>query len=82
MFYFVSRTKSQQLVIAVSVIFSGYPQLLLLHVRTSAGTYVKEWVHGEMGRTRPSLAHILGARADLLALDVTAVHLAWPPEHE
>ncbi|XP_045538485.1 putative tRNA pseudouridine synthase Pus10 [Papilio machaon] len=60
----------------------GYPQLLLLRVRTSAGTYVKEWVHGELGRTRPALAHVLGARADLLALDVTAVHLAWPPEHE
>ncbi|KPI96319.1 Putative tRNA pseudouridine synthase Pus10 [Papilio xuthus] len=47
--------------------------------KVSAGTYVKEWVHGELGRTRPALAHILGARADLLALDVTAVNLAWPP---
>ncbi|CAH1644019.1 unnamed protein product [Spodoptera littoralis] len=55
------------------------PALLALRVRTEAGTYVKEWAHGELGRTRPSLADALGARVDILALDVAAVELPWPP---
>ena len=50
---------------------------------TSAGTYVKEFVHGDLGRTRPSVGELLGAggggggggsarvSADILSLDVT-----------
>ena len=56
----------------------GRPALLALRVRTEAGTYVKEWAHGELGRTRPRLQDALGARADILALDVAAVELDWP----
>nr|XP_032525529.1 putative tRNA pseudouridine synthase Pus10 isoform X1 [Danaus plexippus plexippus] len=59
-----------------------HPQLFRLFVRTSAGTYVKEWVHGELGRSTPSLGDVMGSRVDLLALDVTAVHLQWPPVKE
>lgn len=59
----------------------GQPALLALRVRTDAGTYVKEWAHGELGRTRPRLADALGARADILALDVAAVELDWPRAH-
>ncbi|EKU21499.1 hypothetical protein NGA_2120120, partial [Nannochloropsis gaditana CCMP526] len=45
-----------------------------LHLRTSAGTYIKEFVHGDMGRTRPSVGDLLGGlEADLLALDVTGI---------
>ncbi|CAH0761975.1 unnamed protein product [Diatraea saccharalis] len=56
-----------------------HPQLLVLRVRTSAGAYVKEFVHGELARTRPALSRgVLPARLDLLALDVTRVHLDWP----
>lgn len=36
-------------------------------IRTSAGTYVKEWANGDFGRTVPNL------NADLLALDVTGI---------
>ena len=44
----------------------------LLHLTTSAGTYVKEFVHGDFGRTRPSLSEVLGGggHCDILALDV------------
>lgn len=35
---------------------------LLLTLVTSAGAYVKEFVHGELGRTNPSLASILQCR--------------------
>lgn len=46
-----------------------------LHVRTSAGMYVKEFVHGDFGRTVPCVGGLLGCDADLLLLDVMDVHL-------
>jgi hypothetical protein len=54
-------------------------------IRTTAVTYVKEWVHGDLGRTVPSVESILrcgsgsdigdglGGNVDILQLDV--VHL-------
>jgi tRNA pseudouridine synthase 10 len=40
---------------------------------------VKEFVHGEFGRTFPSVASIAGCRAELIQLDVTEVDLEFPP---
>ena len=31
------------------------PRSFLLYIETSAGTYVKEFVHGDLGRTQVSL---------------------------
>jgi tRNA pseudouridine synthase 10 len=53
-----------------------------LAVVTSAGTYVKELVHDDFRRTRPSLPDLLGCRTDILALDVEEVCLDWPPGAE
>lgn len=50
-----------------------------LHLTTQAGTYVKEFVHGDFGRTQPSLCTLLQADCDILELDVTAVDVDWPP---
>ena len=44
-----------------------------LHVLASAGTYIKEFVHGDLGRTVPNVGQILGTQADILQLDVTNV---------
>ena len=41
-----------------------------LFMTTSAGTYVKEFVHGDRGRTRPNVGLVLGCDADILQLDV------------
>ncbi|KAL0858953.1 hypothetical protein ABMA27_011371 [Loxostege sticticalis] len=57
---------------------TGHPQLLVIRIRTTAGTYVKEFVHGELRRTAPSLGDAIGAPVDILALDVTNVQLDWP----
>jgi tRNA pseudouridine synthase 10 len=46
---------------------------------TEAGTYIKEFVHGDLGRTSPSFASLTGAAADILDLDVLEVDLVWPP---
>jgi tRNA pseudouridine synthase 10 len=49
--------------------------VLELEVRTQAGLYIKELVSGDGGRTRPSVAEVLGVPAECAALDVIAVHL-------
>ncbi|KAH7663346.1 Pseudouridine synthase protein [Dioscorea alata] len=53
----------------------GTSQHFLLHLCTQAGTYIKEFVHGDLGRTHPSLGSILGCRAEILQLDVTDVKM-------
>ncbi|ORX92575.1 pseudouridylate synthase-like protein 10 [Basidiobolus meristosporus CBS 931.73] len=53
--------------------------LMRLKLKTEAGTYIKEFVHGDLGRTYPNFGSIVNCTADLLALDVDAVDLPWPP---
>lgn len=50
-----------------------------LYLSTQAGTYIKEFVHGDFGRTRPNLRSFLGQEVDILALDVNDVVIDWPP---
>ncbi len=45
-----------------------------LDLRTEAGTYVKEWVEGDGGRTEPSLAGLLGVPLKVEFLDVLEIH--------
>jgi len=47
---------------------------LTLELRTEAGTYVKEWVEGDDGRTVPSLASLLGVPLKVEYLDVLEIH--------
>ncbi|CAI9117046.1 OLC1v1018359C1 [Oldenlandia corymbosa var. corymbosa] len=54
---------------------AGSCQYFLLHLCTQAGTYIKEFVHGDLGRTHPSIGSILGCRAEILQLDVTDVKM-------
>jgi tRNA pseudouridine synthase 10 len=42
----------------------------LLDIETQAGTYVKELVHGDRGRTTPSVSSLLRCPVDILQLDV------------
>ena len=46
---------------------------ILLTVKTNAGLYVKELVHGDSGRTKPSVAEVLGVKATPKNLDVLCV---------
>ncbi|KAL3840157.1 hypothetical protein ACJIZ3_024748 [Penstemon smallii] len=54
---------------------AGSSQYFLLHLCTQAGTYIKEFVHGDLGRTHPSVGSILKCRAEILQLDVTDVKM-------
>ncbi len=51
-----------------------------LFMTTSAGTYVKEFVHGDRERTRPNVGRLLGCEADILQLDVVELMTAAPEE--
>lgn len=55
---------------------------LLLRLVTSAGMYVKEFVHGDLGRTTPNVGTLLGNEggADILQLDVINVLKPGEPE--
>ena len=48
--------------------------LVELAIRAEAGTYVKEFLHGDGGRTTPSLAELLGIGCTVRELDVLDVH--------
>jgi tRNA pseudouridine synthase 10 len=45
-----------------------------IDLRTEAGTYVKEWVEGDHGRTDPNLAELVGAPLRVEYLDVLEIH--------
>jgi tRNA pseudouridine synthase 10 len=45
-----------------------------LELRAEAGTYIKEWVEGDGGRTEPSLAGLLGMPLKVESLDVLEIH--------
>ena len=50
-----------------------------LELSTQAGTYIKEFVHGDFGRTLPNLCKLMGHPVDIIALDVTDIQVEWPP---
>ena len=50
-------------------------QVFRLTLTTQAGTYVKEFVHGDLGRTTPNLREILNIPdLDIIALDVMVTY--------
>ncbi|KAJ3225744.1 putative tRNA pseudouridine synthase Pus10 [Chytriomyces hyalinus] len=54
--------------------------LVRVNLTTSAGTYVKEFMHSDGGRTVPSLKELLAVEsATVETLDVLHVFLDWPP---
>lgn len=43
---------------------------LELYIKCQGGLYIKEFIHGDKGRTNPSIANVLGCKAKCLELDV------------
>ena len=46
----------------------------IFSLRCESGTYVKETVHGDSGRTQPSIASLIGAKCTVKWLDVADIH--------
>lgn len=56
------------------------PHYAIVELTTQAGTYIKEFVHSDLGRTRPSFCDFIKQdQADILQLDVVDVALDFPP---
>jgi tRNA pseudouridine synthase 10 len=51
----------------------GTHQQATVEVHGEGGLYIKELLHGDSGRTEPSLAGLLGVGVEVAALDVTGV---------
>ncbi|MCI4367954.1 MAG: tRNA pseudouridine(54/55) synthase Pus10 [Thermoplasmata archaeon] len=66
------RVRSRR-VVSVRLVESG-PGRFVLELRADAGTYVKEWVEGDGGRTEPNLSSLLGVPLKVTALDVVQIH--------
>ena len=49
---------------------NGKSHFFTFDLVTQAGTYIKEFVHGDLGRTYPNLGTILNCNTDILQLDV------------
>eukprot|EP01135_Chromosphaera_perkinsii_P011198 Nk52_evm25s2356 gene=Nk52_evmTU25s2356 len=66
----------------MKIIKSLNPHEHLLELCSSSGTYIKEFVHGDLGRTNPSLMDIMPAlgECDISQLDVMHIHLDWPAQ--
>ncbi len=48
--------------------------IFTLEIRAEAGTYIKELITGDGGRTQPSFSDIVGAPLDVVSLDVLDIH--------
>ncbi|KYM97355.1 PREDICTED: putative tRNA pseudouridine synthase Pus10 [Cyphomyrmex costatus] len=70
--------KSHELKKLLSTAAESTDMFFVLDVKTQAGTYVKEFVHGDFGRTKPNLCDFLNTEVDIVALDVTGINLKWP----
>jgi tRNA pseudouridine synthase 10 len=77
-------TRPRPVVALVARALPGFANGCVLDLRCGAGTYVKEFIHGDFGRTQPCLGDILPrgaagemARADCLQLDVMGVDMDW-----
>jgi len=51
---------------------------LLLDIKAQAGTYIKEFIHGDLGRTKPNFSELMNCNVDIMQLDVLEVELEWP----
>lgn len=60
----------------------GHSDLFEIELVTQAGTYVKEFIHGDFKRTEPSISSILGYSTDVVALDCMDINLLWPENCE
>ena len=54
-------------------LLSGSSRIAIFTLTSDAGTYIKEFVHGDHGRTQPNLGTLLNCRVDILQLDVADI---------
>ena len=68
----------RQMLVLVSTSYCSYvtvanKDIFLLTKLILCSTDVKEFVHGDLGRTKPSVGTLLGCKADILELDCEGI---------
>jgi tRNA U54 and U55 pseudouridine synthase Pus10 len=71
-------TRERQILRAKATRIDGHH--FRLELSTSAGTYVKEFVYGDLGRSMPSVSSLVGCKTNLLRLDCEGIEM--PEEKE
>lgn len=72
-----SATRQRVIHAAAANFVDGTKKFFTLELTTQAGTYIKEFVHGDFGRTSPSVGEILGCECDIMQLDVTDIQMEF-----
>ena len=60
----------EKIIYKLNIIEIINPHFIILEIKSSAGTYIKEFINGDLGRTCPSLCDIIGNECDIIQLDV------------
>lgn len=68
-----TQTVRERSIYCVSVKRAVNENFFVVDVVAQAGTYIKEFVHGDNGRTIPNVAGLLSCDADIVQLDVTEI---------
>ncbi|KAL3286525.1 hypothetical protein HHI36_001030 [Cryptolaemus montrouzieri] len=71
-------TRPKQIFYMKAIEIPEYRDLFQLTVITQAGTYVKEFIHGDFGHTYPCLGNLINTDVDIFRLDVIGIDLNWP----
>ena len=66
-------TERTKLIYKINVTEIINSHFLVLKIMSSSGTYIKELIHGDLGRTFPSLSNILNCKCDIIQLDVVEI---------
>jgi len=67
-----AKTRRRKITSIDNIIFKE--EEIELTLRCEAGTYVKELVHSDEGRTTPSVQSVLGTECEVIWLDVLEIH--------
>ena len=68
-----SDIKRTRKIISINEILSEGDEIQI-SLRCEAGTYVKELIHSDDGRTQPSISGIIGCKCEVIWLDVSDIH--------
>lgn len=67
-----AKIRKRKIVNISNIIIEGNE--IQFDIRAEAGTYIKEFIHSDSGRTIPSVSETLGSDCNILWLDVLAIH--------
>ncbi|KAJ6237687.1 tRNA pseudouridine synthase pus10-related [Anaeramoeba flamelloides] len=68
-------TVRQRAIYEIKIVEQINDNFVVIDMITQGGTYVKEFICGDFGRTNPSFSQIIGCKSEIVQLDVISVNL-------